>query len=223
MEKKLLNISVPEAFEKLQDRIEVGQQLQKIGNSLLQRSDDEKRQRIFDNFNTQFTHWMDSTFKVLNEVFIEQDYGKGFLSADADHQNAEGKTGIENLIANQLTPRVNYLTDLVGQLSQFQEVNYRGLEEEEILEMLQVAYEKTQILDIVKSKDAVRSWAEEVAPLIKFNREFHDKFIIHKDAFNQIVNLPQLSVLFDEMKNQLKNAIDEMKLKVRIKQEREGL
>jgi hypothetical protein len=82
----------------------------------------------------------------------------------------------------------------------------------EILKRLTELYNMKEVSDGFASQQACLSWSNRVAPLLRFNQNYHETFLHHLQIISMNVSIYTAEPAFRIMVNQVEMAIEELRL-----------
>jgi len=87
----------------------------------------------------------------------------------------------------------------------------------EILNKLVELYDRNQLIGGFTSKEDCLSWSTRIAPLLKFNEQYHQTFVTNLDMLSIKFNDMNISAtIFHRMINQVEMAIEDLKNELNI-------
>jgi hypothetical protein len=231
MSENKIKVPIKEASEKVEKQIKKGIGLVEEGSKIFKKSMGRIR-RLDDNFENKYEMWLNITVEVLDEVFVSTKYSYDFkekTSSQVEYVNSDWKPDIKYWVTKELIPKIDYLTVLKENISEFEfisekpnitkteGINLNIQNAGKILEKLIELIKDPSIIDGYESNDVLISWASKVAPLLQYNPQYQSKFI----SYQEIAIVSHLKVQTRQavqlMKSQVNMAIEELKLMSELK------
>lgn len=88
--------------------------------------------------------------------------------------------------------------------------------EEDILQRLQELFHAKEVTDGFPSKEDCLSWSHKVAPLLRFNPQYHQTFAYYLQIITRNISVYTAEPAFRTMKSQVEMAIEELKVDIAV-------
>lgn len=88
------------------------------------------------------------------------------------------------------------------------------MEKKTLLAKLEELYNKKEVKDGFPTADALIDWTNKVAPLLKFNKQYHNNFVLYAHKFHLPLSSFTLEPAFRIMTSQVSMAIEELRIEI---------
>jgi len=92
------------------------------------------------------------------------------------------------------------------------------MNKEETLKCLKEFFDTPEVTGGFPSKQACISWANKVAPLLRFNRQYYQQFVYYSQIINHKVSNYTAEPAFRTMVSQVEMAIEELKVDISVEE-----